>query len=283
MKAKGVTTIVPNFGSNRMLAHQVGVELAGCQWVGIPFAGGMSELRYIDARTLNVNDRHDHLINLARVMQDPKLGPLLYRRVRRYAFHPLALLDAQAASIRHAARATGYPADSNRLDWAVAYFVVAWMTRHGAALTDAEFSAGISTRWNAAGGDSNKHYRSAIDGLQAWRKILQRANFTSLDWREFAMKCKDAPQHGVYLDPPWPDDGARYFHKFTEADHRSLAAFFAGFRQTRVVIRFGDHPLIRELYPEPGWTWTGLDGRTQTNAAKSEVLIINGPSNAKQG
>jgi hypothetical protein len=266
---------VSNFGSNRTLAPKVGEILAGCDWVGIPFAGGMSELRYIEARTINVNDLHSHLIVLTRVMRCPEKGPKLYRLVRRFAFHPHELMGSQGECIRNASREPMSDAEEHYgiVNWAAAYFVVGWMGRHGSALTDAEFTAGISTRWNANGGDSNKHYRSAIEGLRAWREILQRANFTCLSWEKFLSKCKDEPSHGIYCDPPWPDDGAKYTHKFTEQDQRALAAALDRFQHARVVVRYGDHPLIRELYPESRWTWLELEGRTQTNSAKAEVLI----------
>lgn len=35
---------------------------------------------------------------------------------------------------------------------------------------------------------------------------------------------------------------------------------------------------LRELYPESRWNWRRLTGRTQSNAASNEVLIMNGPS-----
>ncbi len=275
-KHDGVTSIVPNFGSNRTLAHEVGTLLDGCKWVGVVFAGGMSECRYINARTINVNDKHRHLIALARTMACPVLGPKLYRRVRRLAFHPEELALAQANC--RSRDAQGDHPDAvcylGQLDWAVDYFVVAWMTRHDSALTDKEFKAGTSTRWNAGGGDSNKHYRSAVEGLIAWHRILQAVNFTCLDWREFLLKCKDLPEHGIYCDAPWPKDGDCYTHKFTEADQRELAAKLSAYQHARIVVRYGDHPLIRELYPEPEWTWHSVNGRTQTNAAKAEVLIV---------
>jgi hypothetical protein len=47
----------------------------------------------------------------------------------------------------------------------------------------------------------------------------------------------------------------------------------------RVVCRFYDHPLVRELYPEQRWTWRHLaGGRKQTNGDAPEVLLLNGPS-----
>ena len=37
----------------------------------------------------------------------------------------------------------------------------------------------------------------------------------------------------------------------------------------------GEHPLIRELYREPHWTWTPVTSRTQANNKKAEFLITN--------
>lgn len=155
------------------------------------------------------------------------------------------------------------------------YFITAWMGRSGQALTDAEYKGGLAVRWNASGGDSVVRWRSAIEALRAWRKILARATFTVLDCFEFLDKCKDEDGHGLYCDPPWPDDGDKYTHKFTESMQRRLAARLAEFQRMRVVVRYGDHPLIRELYPEPHWTWHWVTGRTQANKEKAEVLLVN--------
>lgn len=90
-----IATLASWFGSNRTLAEHVGTALEGCEWVGIPFAGGMSEVVHITARSLQVNDLHRHLINLAMVAADVGLGPRLYRRLRRSIFHPEVLEAAQ--------------------------------------------------------------------------------------------------------------------------------------------------------------------------------------------
>lgn len=42
--------IAPWFGAGRTIAPLVGQELRGCKWVGVPFAGGMSEIAEISAR-----------------------------------------------------------------------------------------------------------------------------------------------------------------------------------------------------------------------------------------
>jgi site-specific DNA-adenine methylase len=96
---------------------------------------------------------------------------------------------------------------------------------------------------------------------------------------EFLVRCEDSPGHGIYCDPPFPGPGDRYKHQFSEDSHRMLAQKLATFTKTRVVCRFYDHPLIRELYPEERWTWVRLKGRDQANNGdKQELLLINGPS-----
>ena len=81
-------------------------------------------------------------------------------------------------------------------------------------------------------------------------------------------------ENGIYAAPPWPDDGDNYTHKFTEGMHCRLAGVLASFEQTRIVVRLGAHPLVRDLYPEPLWTWHCLESRTQANEMKKEMLLV---------
>jgi DNA adenine methylase len=286
-----VSAVAPWYGSNRMLAEHVGRELRGCNWVGVPFAGGMSELPYIQARTLQVNDLHRHVVALARVVSDPVLKDELVRRVEALPFHPDVLKAAQARMSGLGFRpiqAAGLfgvaePFETSELDCAVDYFVCAWMPRHGSGGTASEFRVGQSVRWNAGGGDSCAHYRGAVESIEAWHHVLKRANFTVMDAFDFLNRCKDEDGVGIYSDAPWPDAGDQYAHKFTDAQQFGLATVLSSFSRARVVVRFGDHPRIRELYPRPRWTWVELGGRTQTNAAARDVLIINGASYSAGG
>lgn len=266
------TCIAPWFGSNRMLGEHVGTTLAGCEWVGIPFMGGGAELLHIKARTIVANDLHYHVINLAMTVAHPEYGPQLYRRLRRKLFHADELKAAQLAlSDGHHAPLDETPG----IDAAEAYFVSQWMGRSGKAGTDGELKGGLPVRWEAGGGDSAVRYRSAVKSILAWRKILERCTFTCLDAFAFLDKCKDAAGHAIYVDAPWPDDGDGYAHKFDHAKQVKLAEKLASFEHARVVVRFGDHPQIRELYrPELGWAWQEIEGRTQANATKREVLIV---------
>lgn len=264
--------LAPWFGAARTIATAVGDELRGCSWVGVPFAGGMSELSQISATTLVVSDKHRHIINLASIVATQRRE--LVTVLRSLPFHPDVLKAAQEFC------KSREPNGMRDFEAALHYFICVWMGRSHKAGTSDEFNGGLSRRWNSNGGDSNTRYRSALRSLAAWGSIMRRCSFDVMDCFDFIPLCKDEEGHGVYVDPPWPDDGAKYRHKFTNDDHVRLRDMLARFKAARVVIRYGDHPLIRSLYGDRRWTWRNLEGRTQTNKAKAEVLILNGPSNA---
>lgn len=269
-----ITAIAPWFGSNRTLAANVGAALKGCRWVGVVFAGGMSEVRCIAAKSILVNDLHRHVINLARVAAHQKLGPALIRRLRRRFFHADELAESQriARSIE--------PGDAPDLDAAEHYFVAVWQGRSARAGMDSELTGGACIRWTGNGGSSTTRFRSATESLAGWRDVFRRCDFTVMDAFDFLDRADDRPEHGIYCDPPFPGPGDRY--KFNpgkdEDDKRAwqarLAERLASFQRTRVVCRFYDHPLIRKLYPEPAWTWHHFEGRRQTNAVGPEVLLV---------
>jgi DNA adenine methylase len=271
-----IKTLAPWFGSNRTLAKEVGEEFRGLTWLGVPFAGGMTELVHLRAPTIVVSDLHRHIVNLAMVTADGVLGPRLYRALRRTPFH--ATIHQRAQEFAR----SGPVAELPDYAAAVSYFAAVWMGRSARAGMASELTGGSCVRWTGNGGSSATRYRSAVGSLRAWRAILQRCDFVVMDAFDFLAKTKDEPRHGIYLDPPFPGPGDSYKHKFSVDDQRRLAAKLSTYKQARVVCRFYDHPLIRELYPEgKSWTWRRLSGRDQTNNdEKPEVLIINGPSYA---
>ncbi|MGB1226162.1 MAG: hypothetical protein ACPHCN_18745, partial [Mycobacterium sp.] len=179
-------------------------------------------------------------------------------------------------------RYTWMPLSSaSAFECAVAYYVCAWMTRNGTAGTDAEFRGGLCTRWDAGGGDPATRWQNAIRSLPAWRRIMRRCTFEVRDAFNFLTCINDCGAQpkgpvGIYCDPPFPGPGDKYRHAFTEADQVRLARSLDRFNKARVVCRFYDHPLVRELYPEDRWNWRRLEGgKTQTNAKAPEVLLIN--------
>jgi len=268
-----LTALAPWFGGARMNGKTIGAEIGRQAMVSIPFCGGCSELYHIDARQILLNDLHRHIITLAKTIVDDAEFPAMLENLEHVLVHPDCLAEARAvlATIEDG----DAPLAANHV-WAAAYFTNAWLTRSNSG-SESEFTQPLATRRTSSGGSSVCRWRSAVEGLPAWRKILQhRCEFVCQDWRTFAKKVRDTRGHAVYVDPPWQDAGKEYRHKFTEQDHRDLARWLWTFRQTRVVIRHSDHPLYRDLYAE--WDWVSIGGRNQGNKHISEMLIINGPS-----
>lgn len=263
-----VTSLAPWFGSNRMLGHEVGKRLSHCSWVGIPFAGGMSEIRHIKSRTIVANDLHRHIINLANVVASPIHGPALRRRLDNLLFHPDVLQRCQSRCIsKEAGHIIG------TVEWAEAYFVCCWQGRSSRAGTKGEFQGQLALRWNSSGGDSSKRYYSAVEALDDWRDQFKRVTFSCMDVIDFLGKCKDASRHGIYVDPPFPGTGDGYKHTMDKQKHIDLASTLSGYSKTEVVCRFYDEPMVRDLYPEPSWVWNELSGRNQANNQTPEVLV----------
>jgi DNA adenine methylase len=236
-----------------MLASIVGKELRGCKWVGVPFAGGMSELAHIKCSTLVVSDLHRDVINLAHVVAFDATREKLIDVLTKQPFHPEVLKQAQqrcSSGTFADEDERGNLTDDDRVYWAAAYFTCCWMGRSAKAGTDDEFKGGLPVRWSATGGDSNTRYRSAIESLDAWGEIMRKCNFVVMDVFDFLDTVKDLEGHGLYLDPPFPGPGDDYKFKFTAEQHRKLAARLREFKNVRIVCRFYDHELIRELYPE---------------------------------
>jgi DNA adenine methylase len=254
-----------------MLAPIVGKEIGKCNWCGVVFGGSMSEVPHIQARSILVNDLHEDIINLATVVADKESCDWLISEADRRLFHPKELRRAQE-------HCKNYHVEMSSKYRAVAYFVAVWMGRSAMAGTDGEFDGNLSARFTASGGGSNVRYRSAIESLAAWHQVCKRCEFTCLDFREFLKKCHDRKGHALYSDAPFPDAGEDYLHKFTQQDHRDLAIRLSAFREARVVCRFYDHPLIRELYPEGRWRWTRLNGRDQANNGTKQEVLITGAS-----
>lgn len=260
--------LLPYYGANTENAATVGKLLAGRSWVGIPFCGGMSEVKEIKASTIVVNDRHSHVINLCHVLRNEFQRSQLVAMLDATAFHPHELARAQ----QHAPLYDPVSDGMGNVQFAHSYYVSQWMGRSGDAGTDREFTGKISTRTNANGGDSNKRFRSAAESLDAWAEVMRCCNFSCYDFREwFEVYNGDTNNHAIFADPPWVKEGLRYKHPFAEQDHRDLASILRGFQSARVVVRYADHPLVRELYE--GWEFRKTPSRNQGNNMIDEVLI----------
>lgn len=258
------------FGSATDVAPEVGKLLTGCRMVYLPFCGGCSEVPWIDAKQILCNDLHRHVVNLCRVVKDDQSREWLKQQADALPYHPDELVRYQEAASRPVG---SFPSCPDQYA-ALAYFVCVWMGRGGKAGTTSEFSGGLPIRWNANGGGSNRRYRTAIEALDSWGETFRRCEFTCMDAFEFISKCQDEPMNGCYVDANWPDLGDGYVHSIDEAGQRRLALALDLFGRTRVVVRFGEHPLIRSLYREDrGWVWRPTASRNQANDVNTEFLI----------
>lgn len=266
-----IGAVAPWFGGCRREAEAVGESLRGCAFVAVPFCGGLSEVPAIvaaGAQAVALNDAHRHLINMARCIADSRLGPQMWRRLRRMPFSYKTLSIAQAYC------AVNEPDDEPDLECAFHYFICAWMARSAEAGKAKEFQAGLAIRWGAGGGNSVLRFHSAVFSLRAWRAILQRCSFSADDAFAFLGRINDRCDAGVYVDPPWPEVGKGYEHRFSDAEHERLQrTLHEKFTRARVVVRSGGGPLIERLYPRTSWRWLEMGGRSQANKVATEWLI----------
>ena len=105
------TAIVSYFGGKRGMAPIICEELGPHRAYWEPFCGSMAVLmRKQPSSHEHVNDLHEDLINLARVIVDPKQGPQLYRKLRRTLCHEGIFGDCQQRWV-----AGNYGADEARI------------------------------------------------------------------------------------------------------------------------------------------------------------------------
>lgn len=246
-----IKALAPWFGGARNLAARIGPELGKLGWCGVLFAGGMPELAQIQTQAGVATDLHRHVINLARVVADDALLLKLIRKVDRLLFHEDVLSDAQGRCLEREHSGGlfgGTQAESGPdLQWAADYFICCWMGRGGYAGRGGELSQTISVRYTASGGSSAKRWRSAVESLPSWGKVLSRWQFmcedafTILPKLKPAKDAKKSGRSGLYLDPPWVGAGDEYTHRFTTEQHRKLARECERLTDAkfRIVVRYG--------------------------------------------
>lgn len=271
-----IKAIAPWFGGKRTLAPEIVRELGDHRSYWEPFCGSMAVLMAKEASTMEtVNDLHEELINLARVIQSPSLGSQLYRRLRRTLAHE-AIYDEARAAI----------GSGNAVDRAWAYFVASWLGRNGTAgLPDNRTGKAFSVRYTKSGGHGATRFVGCIDSIPAWRRRLRNVAILNRDAFEVIERIEDADGVVIYCDPPYLVKALNYTHDFGAEGHKRLAELLCRFRRTRVVVSYYDHPDLERLYP--GWTQRKIvvskamahQGRRGENDAKAtEVLLLNGQS-----
>lgn len=256
------------FGSDSEVAGQLAAMLDHCNHVTIPFCGGLAILPHLKARGIVANDANELAINFYRHASG-SMGvdyqTALFQRCEETLSHPTEMADAETRLGKHW-----------RGSWvqAWAYWAVCWVGRKGKGGTK-HIGGMPSVRRTANGGNNATRLAAVADDLKEWAKEFRRCEFECLDFRELLQRVADNPDCGIYCDPPWVELGRDYAHGFTFADHHALVSHLCRFNETTVVLRYGDHKLIRDLYADPRWQIIEAKSRTQSNAVKGEIWITN--------
>lgn len=271
--------LAPWYGSKRTIAPEIvrGIGPHSVYWE--PFCGSMSViLAKPECKTEVVNDLHGDLVNLARCIQHPAIGPALYRRLRR-VWSSMELFRESLDAIR-----SGDPGPEPDPDRAFHYFVASWQGMNGVAGTSS-FNTNYCRRFSSTGGDAGARWAGAVRSIPGWRRRMERVQVLQGDGIELCERIEDLDGVAIYCDPPYLTKGARYLHDFEAPDHARLASALRRFRRTRVVVSYYDDPRIEGLYP--GWRKRSVDvakglvksgKRGKEGAVKApEILLTNLP------
>jgi site-specific DNA-adenine methylase len=260
------------FGSDSEVAPQIAQMLDQCKHVTIPFCGGLSILPHLNARAIVANDMHAAAINYYRVAAGVH-GADEQQALIDQCMHTLSHPDELYTAEKHLQG----PGEASRVERAKAFWVLCWVTRKGQGGTKNQ--GGMpSVRRKATGGTNATRIKAAASDIEAWAKQFERCEWEQVDFRVLLPKVADEIECGVYCDPPWVGAGAAYLHNFTEQDHIDLATQLERFELATVVVRYGDHPLIRDLYGD--WIIRDAASRAQCGKDKPEIWITNNASAA---
>lgn len=276
MSEAKIKAIAPWFGGKRTMAPDIVQELGPHRAYWEPFCGSMAVLMAKPVSTMEtVNDLHEELINLARVIQSEELGSKLYRRLRRTIMHEALYDDAR--------RGLGV---GDEVDRAWAYFVSSWLGRNGmAGLPDNRVGKAFCVRYTKNGGHGATRFLGCVDSIPAWRRRLRQVTILKRDAFHVLERIEDADGVVIYCDPPYLKKSMAYAHDFGWDGHKRLAELLNRFKKTRVVLSYYDHDSLEALYPY--WTCRRFDvskatanqgKRGKSDKRATEVLLINGPS-----
>lgn len=261
------------FGSDSEVAASLAALLGDCSHITIPFVGGASILPHLRARSLVCNDLNGLAINFYRALGGV-YGDDVSEQLRERCYLTLSHPDEmeRAAAILDDWNEFKPVESLSIIETAWAYWALCWIGRKGKGGTK-HLGGMPSVRRTANGGSNASRLTAAAKDLTDWAKHFKRCEWTEEDFRHCLTKVKDGEKIGVYCDPPWVGAGRNYLHGFSHNDHIDLAQFLGRLKESTVVVRYGDDPIIRQLYKD--WNIIEASSRTQSNAVKGELWITN--------
>ena len=241
-----IKSLAPWFGSKRRLAPLI-VELIGDHRVyWEPFCGSMAVLLAKPVCSMETaNDLHGDLINLARVVQDERLGETFYDKLCRTLCAERFFRDSKER------RLSAGPADGEMdIDRAYDYFVASWMGLNGVSGTS-RCNYQFALRWARGGGHGAVRWRNTVESIPAWHRRLRNVIITQRDAFEVLDNITDQDGTVIYCDPPYIEKSDKYVHDLGAGDHERLAVSLGRFTEAMVVVNYYDHPKLKDLYD--GW------------------------------
>lgn len=124
-------------------------------------------------------------------------------------------------------------------------------------LNAAQYSSVFHGGWSyirtpeSCGSPPAKRFRARTRRLEGVRDRLAHVQIECADYREVIQRFGGNENSLMYIDPPYVGFERHYIDSFTDADHGSLAHLLGNVR-CKVILSYGDHPMIRRLYE--GWT-----------------------------
>lgn len=268
------TQLLPWFGSKAALAREILPEFGPHKVYFEPFGGGMAMLlNKQPCCRETVNDLHEDLTHLARIIADPAQGAALYRRLRR-----LLCCEQLHREARERIRQPFTPS----LERAIDFFYVSWMSRMG--ISGAEGCDSMAHGYGTGTTPCASKLRSAIESIRAWQARMRGVTITNRDAFELLTKLHDEPGMLIYCDPPYLQKGGKYIFDLDDAGHQRLSDSLQRFEKARVIVSYTDHPRLADLYPADRWTKKILNYKAREGRGAKvpklkppEVLLIKGP------
>jgi len=272
-----IRALAPWYGAKRILAPRI-VEALGphtAYWE--PFCGSMAVLLAKPRATMEtVNDLHGDLVNLARVVADDRLGPKLYRRLRRTLMDEVLFAEALRWIKAEPDFASAVP-DLDRAYW---FFVQSWMGRNGLCGTKGYNRSTPCVRYSQSGGHSSTRWAAAVRSIPQWRERLRGVAILRRDGLEILARIEDTPGTAIYVDPPYLAKSCLYQHDFDATQHALLAVRLERFRRARVVVSYYDDRRLTDLYPPGHWHYERIEMRKNLSSSGGKVGGQPGPAKA---
>lgn len=289
-EAMKITALAPWYGSKRTLAPVIVKELGRHKSYWEPFCGSLAVLLEKPEASMEVvNDLHQDLINLARVLASDNAMEL-YALASRSLMHTELFSESKDRIFSQQPQIATSAADvqSVHVTRALDFLIMSWQGRNGQAGTKASNQT-VARRFTHNGGSGGLRWRSAVDSIPAWHERLRAVQILNMDAFEMLERIGDQAGSAIYVDPPYLEKSAKYIHDFAAADHERLARLLRRFKSARVVVSYYDDPRLVSLYP--GWKRIdvaitkglvnqGKRDREGEIVKAPEVLIINGESYA---